>query len=62
MAVTEVKNVKYQGWTLQLKDDLYYATQHGLDFDLFVRPGCRLSKPLMNALKTHYNFYVYPIP
>ena len=37
--ITEIKNVKYQGWTRQLKDYSAYAKSQGYDFVLKVRPG-----------------------
>jgi hypothetical protein len=52
-AVTEVKNVDYQAYTLQLKDCLAYAKSLKLRFDLYVRGGAnptRLSKPLQAAI------------
>ncbi|MCU1526448.1 MAG: rhsA [Frondihabitans sp.] len=36
-AVSEVKNVKYQAFTQQLKDSLAYAQEHNVNFDLYVR-------------------------
>lgn len=52
-AVTEVKNVSYQAYTLQLKDSLAIAQRDGLDFDLYVRGGANptvLSRQLRAAV------------
>ncbi|WP_169748132.1 putative toxin [Demequina rhizosphaerae] len=54
VAVSEVKNVKYQAYTQQLKDSLAYAQQNGLRFDLYVRGGANpttLSGPLEAAIR-----------
>ena len=54
VAVSEVKNVKYQAYTQQLKDSLAYAQQNGLRFDLYVRGGASpttLSGPLEAAIR-----------
>ena len=48
--VAEVKNVRYQGLTLQLKDSLQIAQQNGLQFRLYVRESTQLSKPLQQAV------------
>ncbi|MDR2722369.1 MAG: hypothetical protein LBB54_01390 [Cellulomonadaceae bacterium] len=37
--LTEVKNVKYQALTEQLRDEIAYSQKYGLRFDLFVRGG-----------------------
>ncbi|WP_179251328.1 RHS repeat-associated core domain-containing protein [Enemella evansiae] len=53
-AVSEVKNVKYQAFTQQLKDSLAYAQSSGLRFDLYVRGGSNptvLSGPLGAAIR-----------
>ena len=45
--VKEVKNVKYQGFTKQLKDYIQWANDNGRRVELYVRPngGTTLSKP-----------------
>jgi RHS repeat-associated protein/uncharacterized delta-60 repeat protein len=48
--VTEVKYVKKQSFTLQLKDSLSYAQSTGRRFDLFVDANTKLSKPLARAI------------
>jgi hypothetical protein len=47
--LSEVKNVGSLSWTQQLRDFATYASQNGLRFDLYVRPGARLSGPLLDA-------------
>jgi RHS repeat-associated protein len=47
--VTEVKNVKYQGWTKQLQDSSDFAKETGRNFTLRVAPEARLSGPLLDA-------------
>jgi hypothetical protein len=47
--LSEVKNVKSMSFTQQLRDFASYASQNGLRFDLFVRPGAGLSGPLLDA-------------
>ncbi|NJK31676.1 MAG: hypothetical protein HC927_04245 [Deltaproteobacteria bacterium] len=49
--LTEVKNTRAQGYTRQLRDYAAYAIQNGMRFDLWVRPGAQLSKPLLDARK-----------
>lgn len=44
--LTEVKNVKYQAFTRQLRDFADYARANGLEFQLWVRRGIVLSKEL----------------
>jgi Flp pilus assembly pilin Flp len=46
----EVKNVKYQHLSTQLKDDLAYAQQNRLQFNLYVRRDTRLSGPLQELV------------
>lgn len=46
----EVKNVQYQYLSTQLKDDLSYAQANGLQFNLYVRTGTRLSGPLQDLV------------
>jgi hypothetical protein len=51
--VSEVKNVKYQAFSTQLKDSLFYAKENSLRFDLYVRGGVnptRISQPLQKAI------------
>lgn len=65
VAVTEVKNVGYQGYTQQLKDSLAYAQQNGLQFDLYVRGGANpmvLSWPLQEAIAGTPGFNLKVIP
>jgi hypothetical protein len=50
-AITEVKNVKSQGLTKQLKDYLQFAKDTGRDFILKTRADTKLSKPLQQAIK-----------
>jgi hypothetical protein len=47
--LSEVKNTGYQAFTLQLRDDVAWAQQNGFTFFLYVRPGARLSGPLLEA-------------
>lgn len=47
--LTEVKNVASLSYTRQIRDFEAYAQQSGRTFDLFVRPGARLSGPLREA-------------
>lgn len=47
--LSEVKNVGSLSYTRQLRDFEQYARQTGRTFDLYVRPGARLSGPLLNA-------------
>ena len=49
--LTEVKNVSYQAFTRQLKDYLAFAKESGLRFDLWVRKGTELSKPIAKAVE-----------
>jgi hypothetical protein len=46
VAISEVKNVARQGLTSQLRGYTAYALEHGLSFDLYVRAGADLSRPL----------------
>jgi Restriction endonuclease fold toxin 7 len=48
--IAEVKNVRYQGLTQQLKDSLQIARDRGLQFRLYVRESTQLSKPLQQAV------------
>lgn len=47
--LSEVKNVGSLSYTRQLRDFEQYAQQTGRSFDLYVRPGARLSGPLLDA-------------
>lgn len=47
--LSEVKNVKSLSMTSQIRDFMTYAQQNGLRFDLYVRDGAKLSKPLLDA-------------
>ncbi len=49
-AVSEVKNVKSLSYTRQLQDSADLAHLTGRRFDLYVRPGARLSGPLKQAV------------
>ncbi|CAM3529471.1 hypothetical protein XNC1_2917 [Xenorhabdus nematophila ATCC 19061] len=49
-ALNEVKNVKRQGLTRQLKDYSDYAQKERLDFNLFMRPDTKVSKPLQEQI------------
>ncbi|MFF0728722.1 DNRLRE domain-containing protein [Streptomyces sp. NPDC004134] len=44
--IGEVKNVKYQHLSTQIRDDLQYAAANGYQFKLYVRGSTRLSGPL----------------
>ncbi|MDE9543245.1 putative toxin [Xenorhabdus bovienii] len=48
--LNEVKNVKNQGLTRQLKDYSAYAQEKNLDFNLFMRPDTKVSKPLQEQI------------
>lgn len=48
--LNEVKNVFSLSLTQQLKDDIAYAADHSLKFQLWVRPSTILSPPLKNAI------------
>ncbi|CAM3529392.1 putative Rhs family protein [Xenorhabdus nematophila ATCC 19061] len=48
--LNEVKNVKRQGLTRQLKDYSAYAQEKNLDFNLFIRPDTKVSKPLQEQI------------
>jgi len=47
--VSEIKDVKKQGWTKQLQDYADYAKEKTKDFVLYLREGNKTSKPLENA-------------
>jgi len=48
--IGEVKNVKYQPYTAQLKDYVSYAKQNNYRFELYIKQGAQLSKPLQKAV------------
>jgi RHS repeat-associated protein len=48
--IGEVKNVKYQYLSTQLKDDLSYAQTNGWQFNLYVNSSTRLSGPLQDLV------------
>jgi Restriction endonuclease fold toxin 7 len=48
--IGEVKNVKYQYLSTQLKDDLSYAQENGYQFNLYVNARTRLSRPLQDLV------------
>ncbi|MEL6340578.1 MAG: putative toxin, partial [Myxococcota bacterium] len=48
--VGEVKNVSQLSYTQQLRDFAAFAKDQGLRFELTVRQGTRLSKPLQRAV------------
>jgi RHS repeat-associated protein len=48
--VSEVKNVRYQGYTSQLRDYVQYAQDRGYQFNLFIRSDTQLSRPLQDAI------------
>lgn len=52
-AIIEVKNTKSLGLDSQIKDYVDYVTikEKGLRFELYVRKGCILSKPLMGKIE-----------
>jgi len=49
--LTEVKNTASQSFTRQLRDFADFAKKNNIDFELFVRPGAKLSGPLQEAVK-----------
>ncbi len=48
--ISEVKNVKSQSLTSQIKDDIAYAQNKGYDFELWTRPDTHITKPLQNEI------------
>jgi hypothetical protein len=48
-AISEVKNVKYQGWTQQLQDYSDIAKESGIPFNLYLHKDARRSKNLIKA-------------
>jgi len=49
--VGEVKNVNYQSYTSQLRDDVSLVENKGYSMNLYVRDTTVLSKPLTSAIK-----------
>lgn len=49
--VSEVKNVKYQGLTRQIRDYLAFAAEKDMRFVLYVRRNTTLSEPLTEAMR-----------
>lgn len=59
--LAEVKNVQSLSYTSQLRDYAAYARQEGLTFNLYVRPGAKLSQPLLDARAAkHVNILEIP--
>jgi RHS repeat-associated protein len=50
--IGEVKNVRYQAYTNQLKDYAAYAQKYGYQFRLYIRQGAKLSGPLQDAINS----------
>lgn len=48
--LSEVKNVDRLSFTQQLRDYATYSRNEGFRFDLYTRPGTRLSAPLQGAI------------
>lgn len=48
----EVKNVKFQNFTRQLRDYYQYSQENGLQMRLFTRPGTQFSGPLQQLLNS----------
>lgn len=63
-AVTEIKNVNRQSFTLQIKDSMKYALENDLDFHLYIRGdgGTRLSGPLEEMMSSIARFEIRYIP
>jgi RHS repeat-associated protein len=47
----EIKGAQYLSYTGNLKDFINYAGKTGISFNLYVRPGTTLSRPLVQQLK-----------
>ncbi len=60
-ALSEAKNVAYQGWTRQLDDYAAYAHDKGLRFDLYVRTDTHLSPKLVAMWKNMGRVNVEPM-
>lgn len=50
--IGEVKNVKSQAFTCQLRDYLQYADDFGYNFNLYTRETTKFTKPLAELIKT----------
>ena len=50
-SISEVKNVKYQSYTLQLRDYFQYAKDTGRSMTLITRKNTVLSKPLEKSIQ-----------
>ncbi|MFF7158384.1 putative toxin [Streptomyces sp. NPDC008139] len=50
--IGEVKNVKYQHLSKQIKDDLSYASANGYQFNLYIRSTTRISRPLQDLVNS----------
>lgn len=61
-AVSEVKNVKYQAFTQQIKDSLEHAKLTGCEFDLYTRSDTKLSGELERAISEDPLFIRRNIP
>lgn len=48
--LSEVKNVKSLSYTQQLRDFTQFSQDKGLRFDLYIKPGAEISKPLQDAI------------
>jgi len=59
--VNEVKNVAPLSYTSQLHDIAQFAKDSGREFNLYVRPGAQLSKPLLKA-RGAGNVIIHEIP
>ena len=61
-ALNEVKNVKSQSFTQQLRDYSDIAKDNGLEMNLYINEGAKISKPLEQAWKSgDINIIRYPI-
>ena len=48
--IDEVKNVRYQALTNQIKDSMYFAQRNGFHFSLYLRPKTQISRQLANEI------------
>lgn len=48
--LSEVKNVKKQSYTRQIKDFVDYSNKNGYTFELYVRKSTKLTEPLMKQI------------
>ena len=53
MWIQEVKNLKTQSLTSQLRDYFTYASQEGIKMELFVCQTTHITKPLQVAIKNY---------